>query len=162
MMEIKQGILVFFCLLSSLIYGLFVMFGGRDVRFLYIPQRVWGRVIAPLTFVTLVIGLSWVSQSFRPQYLIAYLLYPLTHILGYGGSDWKTKIFRRTLWSLSRTSVAGVFVTSVEDFTLLILQVCIGLLATLVLGLLNPLKAPQEEYLISFFNLFIVSFMVVD
>lgn len=149
-------------LLIACLYSLFCWFGGRDIAYLNIPQRIWGRVIAPLSFVSALIGLSWVSQSFRPQYLIAYLLYFASHTLGYGGRDWITKITRRSLWSFGRTFAAVPFVTSADDITLLTLQIILGLVATLALGLFNPIKAPQEEGLINFSNVFIIPFMVLN
>ena len=149
-------------LLIACLYSLFCWFGGRDVAYLNIPQRIWGRVIAPLVFVSLIMGLSWVSQSFRPQYFIAFLLYFASHKVGYGGTHWIEKLSRRSLWSIGRSLAAVPFVQSAEDITLLALQIILGLVATLVLGLFNPVKAPQEEGLINFSNVFLVPFMVLN
>ncbi len=161
MNEFTQGISGTLGIFSALLYSLFCWFGGRDKNYLGIRSRTWGRYIAPLTLCTLTLGLSLLSHRFSPWMLAIYLTYFISHHMGYGGDNLWIKIKRRTIWSLMRTAASLPIVLVTGSWTMFIAQITVGLLITLILGVLNPLEAPVEEGTINFSNVFLVPLMVL-
>ena len=159
--ELISGFYGFIAIFISLIYSLFVMLGGREENFLKIKNRIWGRYIAPFTLCTLILVLSLLSSKFSIWFLFCYLTYFISHKIGYGTEDLWKKIIKRMLWSLMRTASALPIVLVTGQWILFLLQATVGLLITLCLGVMNPLKAPQEEGLINFSSVMFVPFMVL-
>lgn len=161
MNEFSQGVIGSLGILGSLIYSVLCWFGGRDKDYLGIKARAWGRYIAPAIFVSYTIGLSLLSHRFSFWFLTAYPAYFLAHHLGYGGDVLWVKVTRRSLWSVVRTAASLTFVIIAGAWTLFFLQLSVGLIVTLVLGTMNPLKAPVEEGLNNFFGVVFVPPMVI-
>lgn len=136
-------------ILIALAFGLISAFGGRP------GGRILKRLIAPLVFSLLILTLK-----FNSWFLLAIPAYALSASVGYGGDTWEEKFIRRTLWSLLRTSCAVLFVIFSGAWVLLSLQFSVGLMATLLLGIENPVSAPKEEGLINLLSVVFVPFMV--
>lgn len=159
--ELSQGMLGSLAILISLIYSMFQWFAGRDKNYLGIRARIWGRIISPIFFCSSVIGLSLLAHHFSWWYLTSFPAYFIAHTIGYGGDSLWRKILRRSIWSLTRTLASLSFAIFAGSFWLVGLQIITGLLVAVVLGVTNVLKAPQEEGLIKFANVFFVPFMVL-
>lgn len=165
MNEIMVGTLATIALIPSIAFGWISMVGGRDVNFLGIRARIWKRFIAPVVFVSLVIAMSLINGKYNHWFLLCYATYIL-NIIGYGSKglgDW-FKILRRIIWSIIRTAsclpIVLILATS-QVSTLFILQAIIGMVATVILGVYNPLKAAAEEFLINFISVVFVTYMVI-
>ena len=105
--------------------------------------------------------LSLWTSKFTWWFLISYPAYWAAYTMGQGGnSTWK-KILRRSLWSLVRTTASLSFALFTGAWTLFVLQIIIGIIASNVLGVINPLKSPQEEGFNNFLNIVIVPSMVM-
>jgi multisubunit Na+/H+ antiporter MnhG subunit len=83
------------------------------------------------------------------------------YLTKYGGDDLWEKAKGRFLSGLVVGVASLMIALSVQSWTLLSAQVSISVLAHLVFGLTNPLKAPHEELLISFLTVLLVPFMVI-
>lgn len=160
MTELQQGLLATAGLLPSLIFGLLSMFGGRKLYTLGIRPRIWKRLIAPFSFVALTILYARIAGHQNPLYVIAFVTYFVSCFRGYGGESLEEKLLNRTIWSLVRTSASLAFCVFSGAWTLFFLQMAVGWVATLILGIFNPLKAAQEENLINFTSVMFVPFMV--
>lgn len=161
MTEFSQGLLGTAALAVSVIYSMLQWFGGRDKDYLGIRARTWGRLIAPLFFGMAVIGLATICGNFRPWHLVAPLAYVLSTHVGYGGETLITKILRRSVWALVRTSCSVFFVLGTGRWNLFIAQVLFALVAANLIGIRNTVKAPQEEGLINFSSTFLAPFMIL-
>ena len=155
MSEFTQGWLGTLAFLPSLVFSIITWIGGRP------NGRIWKRLIAPVSFCLLTIGLSLISHKFSWWNFILIPSYLISCTIGYGGSSLWTKLLRRSLWSLVRTASCLILAIVAGAWTLFILQLVISLIATLVIGILNPLKASQEEGLINFLSVVLVPYMVI-
>lgn len=156
-------------LIPSIVYAFAYALGGRDccdmLMQLTAPPRVWRRIIAPMLFSVLVIVLSLLSNKFKAGYLLAIPSYVAVHWLGgYGGEKLWVKVLRRS-WTGLLSGLAALPIALVAHsypvWELFWMQLGLAILAHLLLGILNPLKAPYEESLIALLTVVIVPFMVV-
>ena len=155
MSEYIQGWLGTMAFVPSVFFSLISWVGGRP------GGRIWKRLIAPISFSLLTILLSILSHKFSWWYLLLFPSYLISCTLGYGGSSLWTKLLRRSLWSLVRTTASLIIAIVVGTWTLFVLQLITGLIVTLVMGILNPIKASQEEGLINFSSVLFVPYMVI-
>lgn len=161
MNEFIQGMLGTLALVPSLVFGICSWFGGRDKNYLGIRARIWKRIIAPLFFILLLVGFSLLVGRFSWWFLLSIPYYIISSSLGYGGDDLKTKIIRRTIWSIVRSSCSLPVAIITGAWVLLIIQYFVGIIITLLLGILNSLKAPQEEFVINFNSVMYVPYMLL-
>lgn len=159
--ELQIGFLGTISLLIPVVYSWLQMLGGRDINYLGIRARIWGRLIAPLFLSGAVCLLALFLGKFHWHYLASLLAYPVSTTLGYGGNNLWVKLSRRTLWALVRVSCSLIFAVTAGAWTLWISQLLIALWAANLLGIKNVLKAPQEEMLINFSTVFLVPFMIL-
>ena len=160
-MEFFQGFLGTLALVIAALYSLLAWLGGRDVQFLGIKNRLWGRVFAPTFFSLAVCGLAALAHSFSWWMLFSVPAYLFSHRMGYGGDKFIVKASRRSLWSLVRVSAGLTFAAFTGQWLLWSLQLFIGLPAAVVLGTQNTTPAPIEEGLINFSNAFVIPFCVL-
>lgn len=159
-MEIYQGLT---CFLISSVFSFFSVLGGRDNSYLGLEPRIWKRLIAPIFFSVSVCLLAFLLGNFQSYMLLSIPTYVASTHVGYGyngDSQWK-KIQRRTMWSVFRVTCGLAFTIFSGAWILLTLQLVIAILVSNVLGVLNPLKAPQEEGLINFSSVFLIPFSVL-
>ena len=159
--QVYVGICAF---IPSLVYALCYSLGGRDNAPIF-HGHYWRRIIAPMLFSVLTCLLSLLSNNFKPGYLLAIPSYAVVHWLGgYGGDNLWVKILRRS-WTgfLSGLAVLPIALVahSYPVWELFWMQWALAMLAHLLLGIPNPLKAPYEESLIAFLTVCIVPFMVL-
>lgn len=155
MSEFTQGWLGTLAFLPSLIFSIITWIGGRP------NGRIWKRLVAPISFCLMTICLSLISHKFSWWYFILVPSYLISCTIGYGGSSLWTKLLRRSLWSVMRTASCLILAIVVGTWTLFVLQAVIGLIVTLVMGILNPIKASQEEGIINLISVFFVPYMVI-
>ena len=165
MNELKEGFLSSLSIIPSFLFAITSMIGGRDGKFLGITGRLWKRVFAPFAFVSCVLALALIRNSFSWWLCSLYATYFVSCMVGYGAESLFSKEIRRTVWSLIRTAsclpIVLILGTS-EVWNLLILQGIVGWIATVALGVYNPLKAPAEEFLINFISVMFVPFMLFN
>lgn len=135
--------------------------GGRDKDFMGIRARIWKRIFSPIFLSASVLGLSLILGKFSLWFLLAPVLYfAHGYIFGYGGDTFWTKVLRRSLWSIFITACALPIAIVTHGWAMFALQGVIGLILTLTAGLVNPITAPEEEFLIYFSSTMFVPFMV--
>ena len=103
-------------------------------------------------------GLAVVSGKFTWWMLFSLPAYKLATHIGYGSEGRGTafKIYRRALWSVIRTAAGLTFLGFTGAWMVYAAQVAVGLVVSVLFGVLNPVKAPQEEGIINFTNCFLV------
>ena len=138
------------CLLAAITYSL----GGRDD----IPKAI-RRFVGPFILVGGIMLYSLLGR-FSLYYLLSYPLYCLSYSLGYGAQEWEDKVIKRSKCALAIT-LAGLPIAFITGtWVLFTCQVMIALVASIGLGVWNPLKASQEELVIGFLTIILVPFYV--
>ena len=106
------------------------------------------------------------SQSFG-WHLLPLAGYPAALTLGYGGDDLITKLWRRGLYGLALGFLGLTVGILAGLWAYGLIQAVLALLASIILGVLNPGKTPRteedavrEEGLIALFSVAIVPFMM--
>lgn len=161
MTESSQLLLAIASISAVLIYAALTSFGGRSEDYLNIENRVWGRWIAPIFF-NLCIFCLYIIKHISLWQIICYLIYfAFTHHLGYGGDTTLQKVFRRTLHSTLRSAALIPLCLVTGRWEVYIAQVICGLTVAVLFGVKNPVKAPQEEFIISFSNAFLTPFVIL-
>lgn len=172
MSEVWMGTQALLGVLNAVVAAYFCMLGGRSIDELKKwnlaifgdkSNRIYGRVIAPIVFVTGNILLS-LTSAWSWWYLLSYPAYLAVSTLGYGGDTTFEKIWRRALWSILFTaaSLSYVFFSGNSKVIILyITQVLVGLIVAVIWGVTNPTQAPREEYVIRLSNLLFVPLMVL-
>ena len=155
MNEYLEGFYGTLALIISTLFAGVTMLGGRS------GGRLLKRVVAPLLFCTTTIGLSLLVGKFQWWFMTSFVAYFVSCMVGYGGNTLWEKIERRFIWSLIRSISAITFCLFTGAWVLMILQTAVGLISSILLGILNPLNAPQEETLINFLSVVFVPFMVL-
>jgi hypothetical protein len=155
MNEIMAGTLATIALIPSVLFAWISMVGGRP------NGRIYKRIVAPFVFVSLVIVLSLISHKFSWWLVGLYPSYFISCMVGYGGDNIFTKCWRRILWSLIRTASCLPLCILTGNYTLLILQLIVGVSTAVILGVKNPLAAPIEESIINLISVIFVPFMVL-
>lgn len=159
MPETTQVYIGFLALIPSLAYSFAYSVGGRDEA-PFVRPRIWKRFIAPVLFVSLTLILLICLSKFKIWYLTAYPAYIGAHFLmGYGGDKLWVKLGRRFLSGLVIGLAGSSIAVFAKSYDFLLMQVCLAILAHMVLGVVNPTKAPYEEALISLLTVIFVPYM---
>jgi hypothetical protein len=157
--EIIQGFYGVLTIIASLLFSTAYMIGGRSEPFLGVRARLWKRLIAPLLLASSAVLISILAHSFG-WWLFASALWFIP--IGYGGDRFFEKAIRRLTSSLFFTATALVFSLFTGQWVVALLQMAIGAVMAVILGTQNPLKAPQEEFLIAFSNTFLMGFTLLE
>lgn len=163
MTEFAQVLTAIYGAFAVGIYAAFCAFGGRAEHYLGIQNRTWGRIIAP-TFLSLsLIILSLFLRNFSPWFLLSLISYKLSHHFGYGVNNGNVllKILRRSSWCLVRTLACLPFVIPNGAWPLFFLQLTLSIITGNVLGIMNPVKSPVEEFWINLLSVIIVPLLVI-
>lgn len=155
MNEYSQGILGTLALIPSVLFSLISWIGGRS------SGRIYKRLLAPILFCSLVIGLALLTGKFSVWMFLSFPAYLVSCSVGYGGVTFSEKVLRRSVWSVIRSMAALTFCISTGSWFIFIFQAAVGLMFAIAFGTRNPLKAPQEEGLINFSSVFLVPQMVL-
>ena len=125
-------------------YAFLYALGGRS-------QKLWRRLGAPLAFIAFSIYLkpiSWESLS-----LLA-LIFPLW--LGYGGGEYEHRVVYAVV-----SGLAGAFVCFIHGSNgMAVFQFILTVFSTCYLGVLNPVKAVREEFLIGLLSVVGIAFTI--
>lgn len=136
-------------ILILLVFVLCYVIGGRQWK----PMR---RIVGGIFLSASVILLSITLHSFRWWFLSSLAAYPIALSLGYGGNNTTTKFLRRLLYG----SVLGAVSFIYGNIELAIYQTVIAVIASVWLGIRNPVPAVNEEALIALTSVSTVPFMV--
>jgi len=140
-----------------LVYAFSYSIGGRDTAPLVRP-RIWRRIIAPLAL-TIPLIISH-KLYFTPAIISPFVYIGAMYLTKYGGETLWQKV-RGRVWSGLVVGLASLpLALSAQSWSLLIAQVALAVSSHLALGLMNPLKAEYEEFLISLLTVALVPFMV--
>lgn len=103
------------------------------------------RIIAPVTFIAGIIGFSLWTQSFNWFVLSSVWLLFVTLTIGYGASDTKTKIIKRSRAGLANAiaSLSIFVVTGAWSLLFLHIAVCVG--TSVVAGVWNQTSSARAE-----------------
>lgn len=103
------------------------------------------RIIAPITFIIGIAGFSLWTQSFNWFVLSSVWLLFVTLTIGYGASDTKTKIIKRSRAGLANAlaSLSIFAVTGAWSLLVLHIAVCVG--TSVVAGVWNQTSSARAE-----------------
>lgn len=158
MVETNQGFQVALSVLSSLLFSVCYMIGGRSESFLGIRARLWKRLIAPLLLASSAVTFSILAHRFNWATACCLIWFVPW---GYGSNSTVQKIVHRTVQSLFFTIPSLIFGIFGGNLELAIYQVIWGAFITVILGTRNPVKASQEELLIAFSNTFMMGMVLL-
>lgn len=125
-------------------YSFLYALGGRK-------QKLWRRLASPFVFIAFMLFLtpiSWKALSLLA--LIPYLW------LGYGGGEKETRVKYAILAGISGAFICAVY----GNYWMAVLQFFITVGATIFLGLINPIPAVDEEFLIALLSVSVVAFTI--
>lgn len=132
-----------------LIFALCYVIGGR--RWKWIRRFVGGAWIAVSTYL-----LAVVLNTDRWFMLFSLPAYPAALSMGYGADTFWGKVFRRALYGLLLGGCSFLF----GNWALAIFQTIVAVFASVYLGIVNPVKAVEEEAQIAILCVVTVPFMV--
>lgn len=125
-------------------YAFLYALGGRQ-------QKLWRRIVAPVIFGLIMLfvgGVNWESLS------LLVLIFPLW--LGYGGGEYEARVVYAVI-----SGLAGAFVCFVHGSNgMAIFQFLLTVFSTCYLGVLNPVKAVREEFLIGALSVIGIAFTI--
>ena len=127
--------------------------GGRS-------DKVWRRFVGGVLFPLGVCGIAYLSHSFSVLMLLACLSYPFALSQGYGGDSLAEKFKRRSLYGVLLGLASLPFFLVTGNWILGVLQIFLAVICSLVLGIVNPTNAVDEEALIASGSVLLVPFMV--
>ena len=159
MNELTIGIIAFCKLVLVAITALLYMMGGRDG----ITKGV-RRFIAPAILYSGVLGFAFINGSpsipLISSIAVSMGLLMASYTLGYGASTIGEKIIKRFIFGLlvGGSSIALAIVSG--SYVLFALQVVVSVIVTVVMGVLNPVEAAEEESIIGFMGCVFVPFML--
>lgn len=130
-----------------------------------IGGRAWKairRFVAPAVLFGGIYGLSfnYTNISLIVVLVVSYWLLAFSLCLGYGGNTSGEKFLRRLKCGLAMTLAGLPLVILTGSWLLLGLQVTVGTLCMLILGIFNPVEAAEEELLIGTVTCIFVPFYV--
>lgn len=152
MSEFTIGWLASAKLLWVVLFSTLYWIGGRRWK---VIRRFGGGFLFPLG----VCGFALVEQTFRLWMLLGLVTYPLALVfVGYGADTLGEKALRRAAYGLCLGLAALPFV--VGTWSLWGAQVLLAMIASVFLGLNNPVHAAEEETLIAALGVILVPFLV--
>lgn len=124
-------------------YAFLYALGGRN-------QKLWRRIGSPLVFICFMLfiaPITWKTMS-----LLALSL-PLW--MGYGRKD-----VRRVIYALFSASVGGALCLVYGNPWMACFQFVLTLSSTIYLGLINPVVAVKEEFLIALLSVVVLAYTI--
>jgi len=103
------------------------------------------RIIAPATFIAGIIGISLWTQSFQSSLLYSVWLLFVTLTIGYGASDTKTKIIKRSRAGLANALASLSIFWVTGAWTLLGLHIVVCVCTSIVAGVWNQTSSARAE-----------------
>lgn len=153
MSETTLVYLVAFKLVLLGLFSLFYVLGGRSGKW----KR---RFVAGIGFPLALIGLSLISNKFKPMSLPLIALFPALLSLPYGGDNIYRKLALRGIYG-ALWGFLGIFCGYLWDNLFLgIGQFLLAITGSICLGVFNPVPAVEEECLISLFLVILIPFMI--
>jgi len=143
MSEIQQILITFMGYIVVILFGFLYALGGRKDIVWY--QRKWVRRYAG--GILLPLGLIMIAQlvgSFRITMIGAIPGYIIALSFGYGAEKYLESIGRRFIYGLVLGLQAAWFMP--YEPSLLLFSVCLAVIASLYLGIKNPVDSPSEEF----------------
>lgn len=129
---------------AVIVYSFLYSLGGRS-------QKLWRRLAAPILFSIILLfitGIKW-------ECLIFLILIPPLWF-GYGGGEYE----HRAVYALIH-AVAGAFVCAIFGSNgMAVFQFFLTVYSTIYLGVLNPVTATREEFLIGILSVVGIAFTV--
>ena len=125
-------------------------------------KNKWIRRIAGGLFVSIsAIGFSVALGTFHLLYLLAIPAYPAALTLGYGGSTAPVKLRRRFLFGAAVGVCSFIFAVplGLKAVWAAVFQMALAIQGSIVLGLLNPFEAAEEEAVIATLSVLLVPFI---
>jgi len=126
-------------------------------------KRKWIRRVAGGLLISVgTIGFAAAMGTFSPWHLLAVAVYPGALTLGYGGSTTPVKLRRRLLFGAAVGACAFTFALplGLKATLAAAFQIALAIQASVVLGLLNPFEAAEEEAVIATASVLLVPFIV--
>lgn len=148
-------------LTTLLPYTIFRVLGGRDFDALGIRARIWKRVISPVWLSVGILTLTIIHHQNLLGAILASSAYFGQGFIERAGKDelWK-KILWRTVSSLSKSGCALFIALPNHHMSLFAVQLTVGLLTSLLLGVNSILPAPLEEGSISLASVLLVPLFI--
>ena len=108
------------------------------------------------------IGFAVALGTFNPWHLLAIAAYPGALTLGYGGSTTPVKLRRRLMFGTAVGVCAFIFAVPIgmKATWAALFQLALAIQSSVVLGLLNPFEAAEEEAVIASLSVLLVPFIV--
>jgi len=103
------------------------------------------RIIAPITFIIGTIGFSLWTQSFQWSLLYSLWLLFITVTIGYGASDTKTKIIKRSRAGLANALASISIFIATGAYSLLFLHIAVVTATSVVAGVWNQTSSARSE-----------------
>jgi hypothetical protein len=103
------------------------------------------RIIAPVTFIAGIIGISLWTGSFKLSLLYSVWLLFITLTIGYGASDTKTKIIKRSRAGLANAVASLSIFWVTGSWTLLFLHIAVVTATSVVCGVWNQTSSARAE-----------------
>lgn len=157
MSEITQLLTTFMGYLVVVLFGFLYALGGRKDNKWY--QRKWVRRYAG--GILLPLGLIVIAQlvgTFRVTMIGAIPGYVIALSLGYGAEKYLEVIGRRFIYGLVFGLQAAWFLP--YEPSLLAFSVCLAVVASLYLGVQNPVDSPSEEMGIAVLSTSVLPLMI--
>jgi hypothetical protein len=126
-------------------------------------RRKWIRRIAGGLLISVgTIGFAVALGTFSPWHLLALAAYPAALSLGYGGTRTPVKLRRRLIFGAAVGACSLLFALPVgfKETLAAAFQIALAIQASVVLGLLNPFEAAEEEGVIAALSVALVPFIV--
>jgi hypothetical protein len=155
MNEYTHGWLATAKLLLIVAFATLYWIGGRKNKWV---RRISGGLLISIGTV----GFAVILKTFSPWHLLAIAAYPGALTLGYGGSTTPVKLHRRILFGAAVGACAFIFALPLGFKPILAaaFQMAVAIQASVVLGLLNPFEAAEEEAVIAALSVALVPFIV--
>ena len=142
---IKLLILSFFCLCYVI--------GGRT-------QKWIRRYLGGIGFGLSIIGLSLWMHAFHWGLLVLPLAYPFALSLGYGSNSFLEKCFKRFIYGLAFGLIGLYCGFILGNLYLGLVQLFLATIVSVFLGVFNPVRAVDEEAMISLALVIHIPFML--
>ena len=145
-------------LLAVFVYSILYALGGREgIKHAKAIRRYLGGLFLALSL----IGLSFLWHTFSWWSLGLLIGIPGTLSLGYGGGDqFDKELARRSLYGLVLGAQIFWLTPPLAALDLAFVQVILSMLASVYLGIRNPLHPPGEEMLIAALSVIVFPFVV--